>query len=92
MDMSPAYIDAVVTYLPHATLVFDRFHVIKIYNAHNERVQQLLPPEQLLVFDPSQGWDALCEFLEVPVPAEAYPKVNTREQFRSMLADRMDRS
>ena len=31
-DMSPAYISAVVTHLPEATLVFDRFHVIKLYN------------------------------------------------------------
>jgi len=31
-DMSPAYIEAVVTYLPGAALVFDRFHVIKLYN------------------------------------------------------------
>jgi len=31
-DMSPAYIDAVTTYLPKATLVFDRFHVMKLYN------------------------------------------------------------
>lgn len=31
-DMSPAYIDAVMTHLPQATLVFDRFHVIKLYN------------------------------------------------------------
>lgn len=31
-DMAPAYIDAVVTHLPKATLVFDRFHVIKLYN------------------------------------------------------------
>jgi transposase len=31
-DMSPAYIDAVTTYLSDATLVFDRFHVIKLYN------------------------------------------------------------
>ncbi|NWG75325.1 MAG: transposase, partial [Rubrivivax sp.] len=30
-DMSPAYIDAVTTHLPRATLVFDRFHVIKLY-------------------------------------------------------------
>jgi len=29
--MSPAYIEAVVTHLPNATLVFDRFHVIKLY-------------------------------------------------------------
>jgi transposase len=31
-DMSPAYIEAVLTHLPRATLVFDRFHVIKLYN------------------------------------------------------------
>jgi len=31
-DMSPAYIGAVTANLPRATLVFDRFHVIKLYN------------------------------------------------------------
>lgn len=31
-DMSPAYISAVLTHVPEATLVFDRFHVIKLYN------------------------------------------------------------
>jgi transposase len=31
-DMSPAYIEAVTTHLPQARLVFDRFHVIKLFN------------------------------------------------------------
>ena len=31
-DMSPAYIDAVTTHLPEAVLVFDRFHVVKLFN------------------------------------------------------------
>jgi transposase len=31
-DMSPAYIDAVTAHLPGVSLVFDRFHVIKLYN------------------------------------------------------------
>ena len=31
-DMSPAYIEAVTTHLSSAALVFDRFHVIKLYN------------------------------------------------------------
>lgn len=31
-DMSPAYIDAVRTHLPEAKLVFDRFHVMKLFN------------------------------------------------------------
>ena len=32
MDMSPAYISAVLTHLPQAVLVFDHFHIIKLFN------------------------------------------------------------
>ena len=32
MDMSPAYLGAVVTYLPKAVVVFDHFHIIKLFN------------------------------------------------------------
>jgi len=32
IDMSQAYINAVRTHLPEATLVFDRFHVVKLMN------------------------------------------------------------
>jgi transposase len=32
MDMSPAYRDAVSTHLKKATIVFDHFHVIKLFN------------------------------------------------------------
>jgi transposase len=32
MDMSPAYHEAVSTHVPKATIVYDRFHVIKLFN------------------------------------------------------------
>jgi len=32
IDMSPAYISAVMENLPEATIVFDHFHVIKLFN------------------------------------------------------------
>lgn len=32
MDMAPAYISAVRTHLPEAVLVFDHFHLIKLFN------------------------------------------------------------
>lgn len=32
IDMSPAYIQAVTDHLPHAAVVFDHFHVIKLFN------------------------------------------------------------
>jgi transposase len=38
IDMSPAYISAVETHLPWAALVFDHFHVIKLFN---EKLSQL---------------------------------------------------
>jgi transposase len=31
-DMGPAYVSAVQTHLPQAVLVFDHFHIIKLYN------------------------------------------------------------
>jgi transposase len=32
IDMSPAYMSAVLTHLPKATIVFDHFHVVKLFN------------------------------------------------------------
>jgi transposase len=32
IDMSPAYISAVMSHLPKATIVFDHFHVVKLFN------------------------------------------------------------
>ncbi len=59
----------------------DRQYVIEAFNRHNQAVQDELPPEKLLVFEASMGWQPLCDFLEVPVPDEDYPRVNTKEEF-----------
>jgi transposase len=32
IDMSPAYISAVMKHLPGAVIVFDHFHVVKLFN------------------------------------------------------------
>lgn len=32
IDMSPAYASAVQTYLPHAEMVYDHFHIVKLFN------------------------------------------------------------
>lgn len=44
-DMSPAYIDAVTTHLPKASLVFDRFHVMKLYNENLSQLRRDLQRE-----------------------------------------------
>ena len=40
-----------------------------------------IAPERLLVYEVGEGWDRLCKFLGVPVPAEPYPSENSREEF-----------
>ena len=61
----------------------DKDHVIGVYEAHNQQVIDAVPPEQLLVYEPGDGWGPLCEFLSVPTPAEDYPRVNSTEEFKS---------
>lgn len=60
----------------------DRAHAIAVYNRHNETVQRVIPKERLLVFQPTDGWEPLCRFLDVPVPDQPYPKTNTTEEFQ----------
>ena len=46
------------------------------YERHIERVQQVIPPEKLLVYNWSDGWAPLTHFLHLPVPEEEFPKVD----------------
>jgi hypothetical protein len=48
---------------------------------HNEQVKRTVPPERLLVWQVTEGWEPLCEFLGVEVPAEPLPHENDRETF-----------
>mmetsp|Transcript_44890 Transcript_44890/g.83775 ORF Transcript_44890/g.83775 Transcript_44890/m.83775 type:complete len:276 (+) Transcript_44890:55-882(+) len=43
------------------------------FNSHVERVKALTPPSRLLIFNLSDGWGPLCEFLGKPIPQEPFP-------------------
>ena len=59
---------------------------IGVFNAHNERVKEVVPVEKLLVFDVKEGWEPLCAFLGVPVPeGKPFPHVNDSREFRSRI-------
>jgi hypothetical protein len=58
----------------------DRAFMTDWYVKRNQQVIDSLPPERLLVFHPSQGWEPLCAFLGVDVPAVRFPKVNSRDE------------
>ncbi len=58
-----------------------------IFNAHIESVKAYVPEERLLVYEVTQGWEPLCEFLGVPVPEEELPHLNKKENFQTMLKE-----
>lgn len=61
--------------------------LIAEFNRHNEEVKATVPPERLLVWNVTEGWEPLCEFLEIPVPAEPMPHANDRETFLGRVID-----
>ncbi|HEV2975534.1 MAG TPA: sulfotransferase [Solirubrobacteraceae bacterium] len=49
--------------------------------AHNDEVQRVVPSGRLLVWEVTDGWEPLCEFLGVDVPDEPMPHANDRDTF-----------
>ena len=67
--------------------IHDRDHMVRVFKRHTEEVVATVPKDRLLVYEAGQGWEPLCEFLGVPVPATPYPRENTREEFQARVAN-----
>ena len=68
----------------HQNTMTDRTKAIDYYGQHIQAMKAALPAEKLLVFSVDQGWKPLCDFLGVPVPATAFPNVNSRAAFQEL--------
>jgi hypothetical protein len=54
---------------------------------YHREVQDTVPAERLLVWSVADGWEPLCEFLEVPIPEAEFPRVNDSAQFADRIMD-----
>jgi hypothetical protein len=52
-----------------------------------EEVRANVPADRLLVWDVTQGWEPLCEFLELPVPDQPFPNLNDSREFVERVVD-----
>lgn len=59
----------------------DRDAALKAYDKHVEDVKAAFPPERLLQLDITDGWQPLCDFLELPVPDAPFPRANSSTEF-----------
>jgi hypothetical protein len=70
----------------------DEHEAVEVFNRHIAEVKATVPAERLLVFQVSEGWGPLCDFLGVPVPDEEFPHVNEsggfHERAKELFAER----
>jgi hypothetical protein len=52
-----------------------------------DEVQESVPSERLLVWSVTDGWEALCEFLDVDVPDMPFPHLNDSKEFNERVID-----
>jgi hypothetical protein len=61
--------------------------LIDAFVKHNEEVKRVVPADRLLVWEVKEGWEPLCDFLGVDVPAQPLPHANDRETFLGRVID-----
>ena len=66
----------------------DRDHAISVYNKNVTDVIDTVPQERLLIHNLGDGWQPLCEWLDLPVPSLDYPSGNTTSDLLTRLANR----
>lgn len=46
------------------------------YEKENQEMRKNVPPERLLIYNASQGWGPLCDFLRLPQPSLEFPYID----------------
>ncbi len=75
-----------------ADRIQDRDFMTAYFERRNAEIIAAVPPERLLVHHPGDGWETVCRFLGVPVPAEPYPRVNTSEEWATDMTFKDEQS
>ena len=68
----------------------DKDTCLRNYRRHIQRVQEVIPPERLLVYNWSDGWSSLSHFLGTRIPEEQFPhedaaKTDAARKFEAKL-------
>lgn len=64
----------------------DKAHTLDIFEKHNAEVKASFKSDRLLVWHVKDGWEPLCNFLEVAIPTSPFPQSNSTHEFPQMFA------
>ncbi|KAI2619612.1 hypothetical protein GGR54DRAFT_602742 [Hypoxylon sp. NC1633] len=59
----------------------------RAYHEHTNTIRGLVPKERLLEWKAEDGWEPLCEFLDKPIPNEAFPHSNAATVWQGKEAE-----
>jgi len=64
----------------------DKAKAVARYNAYVGEVKAAVPPDKLLIFKVTDGWEPLCAFLGVAKPNRDFPNLNDRASIKKVIA------
>lgn len=70
----------------------DREHMVNFFNSRTEKIRQTISAERLLIYDVKEGWDRLCNFLDVSVPDMDFPRINSRNETKAFISEMISAS
>ena len=64
----------------------DDIFTVECYERHNQWVRDLAAArgKQVLEWEPDDGWESLCRFLECKVPDEPFPRTNETAEIKKL--------
>jgi len=65
----------------------DRKHMVDFFTNRTSKIIDYIAPERLLVYQVSEGWGPLCTFLDLPVPNTDFPRINSRDETKGLIAN-----
>jgi len=63
----------------------DKRIAIQVFNERINTIKKMFPPERLLIHTSKDGWEPLCEFLDVEIPETPYPWVNDSAKIKRAI-------
>lgn len=65
--------------------VHERDFMVPYFEQRNATIKQAIPNARLLVYEVKEGWEPLCNFLDVSIPDEPFPRVNSRKHTEHLI-------
>jgi hypothetical protein len=56
------------------------------YERYHDRVRETVPAGRLIEFETGAGWEPLCKALDLPIPEEPFPHLNSTKEFNDRMA------